>query len=334
MTSAAARNSAEEAPAARRATRPHAPERGRVRRLLGPFYVTGVFWYRLPYWAIQRGILSVRTFPAFVRLFATLFSIVLWNIRDAIAGNLEAVLGPCGFWERQRRIYRTIEAFSWCYGARYEQIVHPGRFRVEVEGAEHVPTDPERGVVFVTAHIGQWELSSHLASHGQKRPVHVVREEEMDPDAQRFIEGLVRDMSADGVTTHFASDDPRLALTLAEALRRGDVVALQGDRPRIHGRTHTARLFGRPMPLPIGPQSLARATGAALVPVFSFREGRYAYRVVVRPPIPVQRTRDRDADVADAVQRLAAEIEWAIRRAPHQWFCLRRLWDRARHNDP
>jgi lauroyl/myristoyl acyltransferase len=26
------------------------------------------------------------------------------------------------------------------------------------------------------------------------------------------------------------------------------------------------------------------------------------------------------------VQHLAAEIEWAIRRAPHQWFCLRRLW--------
>jgi lauroyl/myristoyl acyltransferase len=30
--------------------------------------------------------------------------------------------------------------------------------------------------------------------------------------------------------------------------------------------------------------------------------------------------------VAEAVQRLAGEIEWAIRRAPHQWFCLRRLW--------
>jgi len=299
---------------------------GRVRRLLGPFYVTGVFWYRLPYNAIRWGILSRLTFPAWVALFSTFFSLVLWNIRNAIAANLEAVLGPCGFWERQRRIYRTIEAFSWCYGARYEQIVHPGRFQVEVEGVEHIPTDPSRGVIFVTAHLGQWELSSHLAPHGLKRPVHVVREEEMDPEAQRFIEGLVSGMSAHGVTTHFASDDPRLGIALAEALRRGEVVALQGDRPRMNGRTHTAQLFGRPMPLPVGPQSLARATGAALLPVFSFREGRYAYRVIVRPPIPVARTSEREADVADAVQRLASEIEWAIRRAPHQWFCLRRLW--------
>ena len=326
MTTAAARARAVDGPEPAGARPPHAPEMGRTRRLLGRFYVTGVFWYRLPYNAIRWGILSRYTFPAWVALCSTIFSVVLWNIRNAIAANLEAVLGPCGFWERQRRIYRTIEAFSWCYGARYEQMVHPGRFQVEVEGAEHIPTDLARGVVFVTAHLGQWELSSHLASHGLKRPVHVVREEEIDPEAQRFIEGLVRGMGVEGVTTHFASDDPRLGLVLAEALRRGEVVALQGDRPRTNGRAHTAQLFGRPMPLPVGPQSLARATGAALLPVFSFREGRYAYRVVVRPPIPVARTSDREADVADAVQRLASEIEWAIRRAPHQWFCLRRLW--------
>jgi lauroyl/myristoyl acyltransferase len=326
MTSAATRERAGAPPAAERAVPPHAPEHGRLRRLLGRFYVTGVFWYRLPYRAVQTGVLSPLTFPAWVALCTTIFSLVLGNIRKAVAANLEVVLGPCGFWERERRIRRTIRAFSWCYGARYEQIVHPGRFRVEVEGAEHIPTDPSRGIIFVTAHIGQWELSSHLASHGLKRPVHVVREEEIDPEAQRFIEGLVRDMSAEGVTTHFASDDPRLGITLAEALRRGEVVALQGDRPRANGRTQTAQIFGRPIRLPVGPQALARATGAALVPVFSFREGRYAFRVVVRPPIEVARTRDRDADVADAVQRLAAEIEWAIRRAPHQWFCLRRLW--------
>lgn len=327
MTPAAARSPVEPTPPARADSPPHAPQHGRTRRWLGRFYVTGVFWYRLPYRAFQHGVLSPRTLPVFVPFFSAVFSTVLWNIRNAIAANLEAVLGPCGFWERQRRIYRTIEAFSWCYAARYEQVVHPGRFDVAVDGLEHLPADTSRGVVFVTAHVGQWELSSHLASHGLTRPVHVVREEEMDPEAQRFIETLVSGLSAAGVITHFASDDPRLGITLAEALRRGEVVALQGDRPRVHGRTQIARLFGRPFPLPVGPQALARATGAALVPVFSFREAPYAYRVVVRPAIPVARTRDREKDVSEAAQRLAAEIEWAIRRAPHQWFCLRRLWD-------
>ena len=49
--------------------------------------------------------------------------------------------------------------------------------------------------------------------------------------------------------------------------------------------------------------------------------------MVVRPPIAVARTAARDADIAAAVEALAAEIEWAIRRAPNQWFCFRPLWD-------
>ena len=83
----------------------------------------------------------------------------------------------------------------------------------------------------------------------------------------------------------------------------------------------------------MGPQALARATGAALLPVFSFREGPSSYRLVVRPPIEVARTADREADLAQAVEGLAAEVEWAIRRAPHQWFCFRRLWSRADGDD-
>ncbi len=108
--------------------------------------------------------------PAWVALCSTIFSIVLWNIRNAIAANLEAVLGPCGFWARQLRIYRTIEAFSWCYGARYEQMVHPGRFQVEVEGAEHIPHRPRARRDLRDRPPRQWELSSHLASHGLARP--------------------------------------------------------------------------------------------------------------------------------------------------------------------
>jgi KDO2-lipid IV(A) lauroyltransferase len=116
---------------------------------------------------------------------------------------------------------------------------------------------------------------------------------------------------------------------MAEALRRGDMVALQGDRPRVGGRRVTVSLFGRAMPMPVGPAALARAAQVPLLPVFNFREGRYRFRAVIRPRLHVARTADRDADVADAVRRLAAEIEWAIRERPHQWFCFRNLWEQG-----
>ena len=154
----------------------------------------------------------------------------------------------------------------------------------------------------------------------------MVREKEIDPRAQAFIEGLLARAGGNYVT-HFSGDDLALSFELAAALRQGEMVALQGDRPREGGRTVTASLFGRPMPLPIGPAALARAAGVPIVPMFNFREGRFRMRVVARPPFYVANTEDRAVDIAAAVHHLAAEIEWAIRERPYQWFCFRKLWD-------
>jgi KDO2-lipid IV(A) lauroyltransferase len=160
------------------------------------------------------------------------------------------------------------------------------------------------------------------------RGAHVVREEEIDARSQAFMQRLVdRQGGAAPCTTHFAAKGPGLGLELLAALRRGEVVALQGDRPRAGGRTVQAHLFGRPMALPEGPFILARAAGVALVPTFSFREGRRRYRVVLKDPIPVDADAPRATASAHAAQRLAREFEWAILQAPYQWFCLRRMWD-------
>jgi lauroyl/myristoyl acyltransferase len=60
--------------------------------------------------------------------------------------------------------------------------------------------------------------------------------------------------------------------------------------------------------------------------VFTLREGRSRYRVVVRPSITVARSADRQRDVAEAVQRLADEVERVVRSRPHQWFCFAKIW--------
>jgi phosphatidylinositol dimannoside acyltransferase len=153
----------------------------------------------------------------------------------------------------------------------------------------------------------------------------VVREAETDPRAQRFIAELIRSRSGDLYTTHFA-EDPQLGVDLLDALRRGEIVALQGDRPRNGGRAAYISLFGRPFPVPVGPLALARAAGVPILPVFVFREGRKRYRCSLRAPIRISATGDRQADMEQVLQRFAAELEWAISHRPHQWFCFRKLW--------
>ena len=308
------------------ASPPHAPERGWSWRILGSFHVTGVFWYRFHGWIIRS--LPAPLLDVVAVVFALIFFVVLRKIRAAIASNLEAVLGPCGWWERQRRIYRTIWSFGWCLNERLERLTTDRPFQIEVEAIEiwNEVAPPGRGVVLVTAHLGNYDVGSMVPAQTHDRRVHLVREPEANAQAQAFHEEVLAGFTQTRFSMHFQSDDPLQGMELLDALRRGEIVAMQGDRPRQGARSIDTTLFGRPFPLPAGPAALARVADVPLLPVFVLREGRRRYRVVFRPPIRTPRTKDRAADLAAAMRQVAAEVEWAIRRAPHQWFCFKRLW--------
>jgi phosphatidylinositol dimannoside acyltransferase len=307
-------------------TAPHAPSRGRTARLLGRFHVTGVFWYRIHAWGAARPEWVIRSV---LPLFTAFFFVTLRRIRGAVTHNLEAVLGTAGWFERQRRIWRTFHVFAWSLTERYERLLTDRPFEVTVEHIEHWRrlVDSGRGVVLVTGHIGNWEMASTLPEAQEGRRIHVVREEEMDPEAQAFVEERLRRRAGAGYTTHFAADaDPRLGLKLREALDRGEVVALQGDRPRRGGRTVPAVLFERPYRVPAGPLALARQAEVPLLPAFVFRTGRRRYVVRFGEPVVVARGGDREGELAAAAREVAAAVEGAVRFRPHQWFVFRELW--------
>jgi len=310
----------------RQADQPHRPTLGPAHRLLGRFHFSGVIWYRLHY-------LGAAWVPDWLQgagmvLFARVFVVVLGRIRVALASNLEPVLGPAGRVERWRRAYRTLLSFAQCATERYRRMAAKAPVQFVVEGEEYwrEMVSGGRGAVLVTAHIGIFEAGAHLGAEHGRRPLHVVREEEIDPRAQAFVREQMT-KAGSHVVTHFAGDDMRLGIELAEALRRGELVALQADRPRAGGRVVPTTIFGRPMPLPVGPAALARAAGVPLIPTFAFYEGPRRGREVIRAPIVVARTANRDDDLRVAMAQVAREIEWAIRERPHQWFCFRKLWD-------
>jgi lauroyl/myristoyl acyltransferase len=311
-----------------RAAPPHAPQLGALARRLGRLHYTGDFWYRLhlaavralPRWAIGPAIL----------LCVPIFFACAGSVRSALASNLEAVLGPARFPRAPRRalrVLRTLHAFAWCLSERYEALAGLRVASTQFEGLEHWEraASSGRGVLLATAHLGPWEHGSALPASAQGRKLHLVREPELDPRAQAFIDALLRERFGGLYRTHFAREEPGLALELLDALRAGELVALQGDRPRSAGQVHRARVFGRELPMPIGPAALARAAELPLLPVFAYRLGRLRTLLVFGEPIEVRRDGQNRADCAAALDELARAIECAIARAPHQWFCFRAL---------
>lgn len=305
-------------------TLPERERKGLARRLLGRFHIYGVFWYRFHLWGVRHAptwlLLSLLPF------FTLFFSIVLVRIRRAIAANYEVVLGPCGFFERQRRIFLNLWNYAWCLNERYETIGIGKTMEVTPYGEEnwHEIAQGENGFLIATAHLGPWEAASFNAtSHGRPRKVHIVREAEIEADAQRFFEELLLERGFENYTVHFVSNQAQLGPNLLFALRRGEVVALQGDRPAHGGKACDVTVFGKTFKVPVGPLALARSAEVPIVPVFAYRTGRLKADLRFEKPIWVERTDNRDADLQKAAASLAIYIEEAIRRRPFQWFCFR-----------
>lgn len=291
----------------------------------GWFVVDGLFWWRLHRLAV-RAVPPPLIAPAVFACTVVAHGL-LHRQRRVLAANLEPVLGAAGFLERQRRAFRTFHHFAWCLTERFETYGTRRRILPAFQGLEHWESvaSSGRGFVLLTAHLGHWETGSMMPSGLQGRRIHVVREQEIDPAVQERLRKMIAEHGGERYEMHSAHR-PDLGPKLLMALRRGEIVALQGDRPAAEGRAVTAPLFGRPFRLPAGPAALLRATGAPILPVFVYREARLRSRVVFHPPILPPRSRDRDVDLAEIHHRIATEIEKAVRRAPHQWFGFRRVW--------
>lgn len=293
-------------------------------RLLGRFHITGTFWVRAIMW-VARG--SEFRAVTMVWLWSAIFFCLLVRPRRIVTRHLDHIIGRAGFFGRQARILRFFREHAWSLVERFEQFRPDFRPTVELV-SNHWPdllADP-KGFLIVTAHVGMWEIGQLLPVTDGKRQLHVVREREEHAGTQQLVADQLANHPHVRIVTHFLDDDLVLGASLLSALRGGDVVCLAGDRAKAGMVTLPATCFGHPVQMPAGPMALARAADVLVVPTFVYRLGRRHYRVVASDAFRVARTGDRQRDLQQAVDRLAAEIEGAIRRDPYQWKRFEPLW--------
>jgi KDO2-lipid IV(A) lauroyltransferase len=178
----------------------------------------------------------------------------------------------------------------------------------EVRGADRLPA-LAGGVVSVTAHVGNWELAGRLLATRSGRRTHVVVAPEEAPELERWVR---RD--GDGVR-FVPRAHPGIGVALLAALRRGDVVALQGDRALGTRGDVLIPFFGRPAPFPLGPFLLGRAAGVPIVPAFCLLDRQRRYVVRVAPPMTVG-----PGEEEAAARAWVQVLESVVREHPTQWF--------------
>lgn len=232
----------------------------------------------------------------------------------------------------RRQARRVFESYAryWCEFFRISKdaagdpALLDARFRVD--GFEHIVAgaDQGKGVILALPHVGGWEFAgAWLANRGY--PPTVVAERVRPPELFDFF---VRQRTALGMRV--IALGKRAGDEVLAALRANQVVCLVSDRDIRHDGVPVV-FFGEETTLPAGPAAMALRTGAALLPVAVYFDGRYGHHAVVEAPIDTARQGTLRADVARVTQELARSFEGLIRRAPDEWHVLQPNWptDRA-----
>ncbi|MDP8922218.1 MAG: lysophospholipid acyltransferase family protein [Chloroflexota bacterium] len=192
---------------------------------------------------------------------------------------------------------------------------------VPIVGAEYVEAGlaAGRGVIVVTAHVSSLVVGAQALAQRFGGASVVV--EPLDPPE------LLDLMLAVRASHHLKMLPlgPRLAVDLAAALRRNELVFLAVDRD-FGAASLRIPFFGAPAPIPTGPALLALRTGAVLLSAFVSRRPDSRLQGVVDPPIPIVLTGSLRADVTRITEAVAGRLEYHIGRYPEQWTVLQPVW--------
>ena len=182
-----------------------------------------------------------------------------------------------------------------------------------------------RGIILMTAHVGCWQSAmATLRSLGV--PVHLLlHREEGDVDLQYYEHS--------GATPPFGIIDPSNPLggvvEMMQALKRGEVVCVMGDRPLGTGKGLVALDFlGEKASFPFSAFKIASATGAPVVVLFSEKTDPGHYRLRMDRVIRVEPDLGRShEEFAPYVGQFVRALESYTRDNPYQFFNFFNMWE-------
>jgi len=180
-----------------------------------------------------------------------------------------------------------------------------------------------KGVVFVTGHLGNWELMARAVAR-VGAPVSAVAKR--GGDAR--LMGLIEDWRQDGAVTTLWREDASTARALLRVFKENRVLGILCDQDTsVQGVW--VPFFGRPAWSPRAPADLALRTGAPILVGTSHRKGerpgdglRFEMTAIRYDPRPA----DKEAEVMRITAACQAVLEDAIRRHPADWVWMHERW--------
>lgn len=193
---------------------------------------------------------------------------------------------------------------------------------IEYDGFEHYERALEkgRGALFLTAHLGNWELSAFAhALFGN--PMHVMVRPLDNPWLDRLMDRYRR---LPGNQTIGKQEAGRKVL---RALKNNEAVGILIDQNTTGEDRVFVDFFGRKASATSAFVKLGQRSGAAVIPGFAlWRPETEKYVLKFYPALEWSDTGDAEGDLIRNTQLCQSVLERVIREQPEQWLWIHRRW--------
>jgi Kdo2-lipid IVA lauroyltransferase/acyltransferase len=185
-----------------------------------------------------------------------------------------------------------------------------------------------KGVLFLTAHFGGWELSAFAHSlHGHW--LHIV----VRPMDNPYLDGLIQSYRTMHGNKTVGKDD--FVRGLLAAMKCAETVGILMDTNMTPPQGVFVNFFGIPACTASGLARIALRTDAAVVPGFTIWDKSLGkYRLHFDLALALIRTGNLEADIIANTQLFTKVIEDYVRRYPEQWLWVHRRWKTRPEGQP
>jgi Kdo2-lipid IVA lauroyltransferase/acyltransferase len=228
---------------------------------------------------------------------------------------------------------KMVRNLGWM-AAEFARFPRLGKENIEkvviLEGHENFLEGQRRGkgVLYLTGHIGAWELSSFAhALYGY--PLHYMAR----PLDNQRLDALVNQYRcSSGNNPIFKNESARVMLKI---LKNSGTIGILADQNTMPEEGVFVDFFGKSACATTGIARVALHTDAAVVPGYAYwDETIQKYRLRFEPRVELLRTGDNERDVFENTQRFAKVIEEIIRKHPDQWVWVHKRWKTRPKGEP
>ncbi len=178
-----------------------------------------------------------------------------------------------------------------------------------------------KGVVYVTGHIGNWELMGHAVA--TFFPLSVVAAP-IEPDE---VNDMIVNLRANMGVRTILRGRPGASRELIRVFKENRILGILIDQDT-DVESAFVEFMGKPAWTPTAAASMAMKFGAPVIFGFTQREKDDRHTVIIEGPLDLVQTGDHENDIIANTAMLTNKIEDCIRKNPEQWVWMHRRWRR------